>query len=108
MRLARHGQKSHGFEARYVHKSEGVSFPWRGPVRGPERVQRYFFIGRDMTERKAAETRLNHLAHYDQMTGLLNRISLESVLKETLDPGTGRERRPTAASDGRSRRVQGY
>jgi diguanylate cyclase (GGDEF)-like protein/PAS domain S-box-containing protein len=95
MRSARHGQKPNIFEARYVHKSGRiVSLAWSGAWSEP--VHRYFFIGRDMTERKASEDRLNHLAHHDQLTGLLNRISLESALKALLEPGTGRERQPSA------------
>jgi len=34
------------------------------------RTKAFFSFGRDMTERKAAEEKLKHLAHYDQLTGL--------------------------------------
>lgn len=38
----------------------------------------------DITERKAAEARIEKLAHYDVLTGLLNRYSLESRLEQSL------------------------
>jgi PAS domain S-box-containing protein len=74
MRLARAGQHTRNFETRYVHKDgRNVTLAWSGVWSEPE--QRYFFVGRDMTERKAAEEQLRQLAHYDQLTGLANRKS---------------------------------
>jgi GGDEF domain-containing protein len=49
-----------------------------------------------MTERKKAEERLNYLAHYDQLTGLPNRVSLQRDLKALIDVGIGPERTPTS------------
>jgi PAS domain S-box-containing protein len=51
MRLARSGHDIRNFETRYLHK-EGpvVTLVWSGVWSEPE--QRYFFIGRDMTEQK--------------------------------------------------------
>jgi diguanylate cyclase (GGDEF)-like protein len=45
-----------------------------------------------MTERRAAEERLKQLAHYDQLTGLPNRVSLYGELAQLLcaDPGSCR------------------
>ena len=35
-----------------------------------------FLLGRDMTDRKVAEEQLRNFAHFDQLTGLPNRVSL--------------------------------
>src|SRR5262249_24065846 len=51
------GRVMRNFETRYVHKDGRiVSLTWMGTWSEP--VQRYFFIGRDMTERKHAEEAL--------------------------------------------------
>ena len=47
--------------------------------------QRYFLIGRDMTEQKIVERKLTHLAHYDQLTSLPNRVSLLKAISELTD-----------------------
>ena len=41
-------------------------------------------VVRDITERKEAEKRLHHLAHYDALTGLPNRTLFYETLKKTL------------------------
>ncbi|GAB6043562.1 EAL domain-containing protein [Endothiovibrio diazotrophicus] len=46
----------------------------------------------DISERKAAEERIAHLAHHDILTGLLNRFSLEDRLEQVL-AGARREGR---------------
>ena len=45
-----------------------------------------FFIGSftDISERKAAEERIMHLAHHDVLTGLFNRFSLQNRLAQAL------------------------
>jgi diguanylate cyclase (GGDEF)-like protein/PAS domain S-box-containing protein len=85
MRLARRGQDIRNFETRYVHKSGRiVPLAWSGVWSEPE--QKHFFFGRDITERKVAEEQLRQLAHFDQLTGLPNRVSLrhdiDRILKE--------------------------
>ena len=83
MRSARRGRETRNFETRYVHKDgRVVTLTWTGVWSEPE--QRHFFIGRDMTEAKAEE-KLKYLAHYDQLTGLPNRVSLQTELKELIE-----------------------
>jgi diguanylate cyclase (GGDEF)-like protein len=60
-----------------------VPMAWSGVWSEPD--QRHFFVGRDMTEQKAAEEKLWRLAHFDQLTGLPNRTSLAADLNAMLD-----------------------
>ena len=86
MRSARRGQETRNFNTRYRHEDGRiVTLAWTGVWSEPE--QRHFFIGRDMTEAKAAEERLRYLAHYDQLTGLPNRVSLQNKLEALMSPG---------------------
>jgi diguanylate cyclase (GGDEF)-like protein/PAS domain S-box-containing protein len=81
MELGRSGQHKRNFETRYVHKNgHVVPLAWSGVWCEPE--QRYFFFGRDMTERKTAEEQLQRLAFYDQLTDLPNRARLREDFKE--------------------------
>ena len=94
MRLARAGRHTRNFETRYVHKQGRiVALAWSGVWSEPE--QKHFFVGRDMTERKVAEEQLRQLAHYDQLTGLVNRVTRRKDLNELLTR-TGPEDRATA------------
>jgi len=55
------------------------------PVRdGEGRVYRIAGIAEDVTDRKHAEERLEHLAHYDTLTNLPNRALFYERLKQTL------------------------
>ena len=83
MKLARRGQSTRNFETRYLHK-EGriVILNWSGVWSEPE--QKHFFTGRDVTGSKAIEKKLKHLAHFDQLTGLANRVSLHNDLDQAL------------------------
>jgi diguanylate cyclase (GGDEF)-like protein/PAS domain S-box-containing protein len=84
MRLARTGHETRNFESRYIHRGGRViTLAWSGVWSEPE--QKHFFIGRDMSERKVAEEKLLHLAHYDQLTGLPNRVSLRKDLGELIE-----------------------
>jgi PAS domain S-box-containing protein len=71
MRAARQGKRLRTFDCRYVHKDGRiVALAWTGVWAEPE--QQHFFIGRDMTERIAAEERLRRsqrLEAVGQLTG---------------------------------------
>ena len=72
MRAARRGQQQvRIFEARYPHKDgRTVTLEWLGSWSEP--VQRHFFIGRDLTEKQAAEAHLRQVQKMDaigQLTG---------------------------------------
>ena len=45
---------------------------------------KYVGIMRDITERKCAEERIRHLAHYDELTGLPNRVHFSQLLEQAL------------------------
>jgi diguanylate cyclase (GGDEF)-like protein/PAS domain S-box-containing protein len=86
MRAARRGRVTRSFETRYLHKDGRlVTLVWTGVW--SEAEQQHFFIGRDMTERKQAEEKLRYLAHFDQLTGLPNRITLQNDLSCVLEGG---------------------
>ena len=71
MRAARRGQNKRNFETRYIDKGgKAVALNWTGTWSEP--VRRHFFIGRDLTEKQAAEAQLRHVQKMDaigQLTG---------------------------------------
>jgi PAS domain S-box-containing protein len=71
MRAARRGQQVRSFEARYPHKDgHTVTLNWMGSWSEP--VKRHFFIGRDLTEKRAAEAQMRQVQKMDaigQLTG---------------------------------------
>ncbi len=71
MRTARRGQQLRSFEARYRHKDgRTVILNWKGTWSGP--VRRHYFIGRDVTEQRAAESQFRQAQKMDaigQLTG---------------------------------------
>jgi PAS domain S-box-containing protein len=71
MRAARRGQQVRSFEARYPHKDGHiVSLNWMGSWSEP--VRRHFFIGRDLSEKRAAEAQMRQAQKMDaigQLTG---------------------------------------
>jgi diguanylate cyclase (GGDEF)-like protein/PAS domain S-box-containing protein len=67
-------------------RKNGSVFPIEltfGAMRIDGRVK-YAGIMRDVTERKCAEERIRHLAHYDELTGLPNRALFSQLLEQAL------------------------
>jgi PAS domain S-box-containing protein len=71
MRAARRGLQMRSFEARYPHKDgRTIYLNWMGTWSEP--VRRHFFIGRDLTEKRAAEAQMRQVQKMDaigQLTG---------------------------------------
>ena len=71
MRSARRGHLMRNFQTRYVHKDgHPVSLFWMGTWSEP--VRRHFFVGRDLTEKQAAEAQFRQAQKMDaigQLTG---------------------------------------
>jgi PAS domain S-box-containing protein len=71
MRAARRGLQVRSFEARYPHKDgHVVTLNWMGSWSEP--VRRHFFIGRDLTDKRAAEAQMRQAQKMDaigQLTG---------------------------------------
>jgi diguanylate cyclase (GGDEF)-like protein len=59
-------------------------------------VRNVAWVYEDITDRKKAEEQLRRLAHYDQLTGLPNRLSLQKELGRLLS--AGRDDRPTSVA----------
>jgi PAS domain S-box-containing protein len=71
MRAARRGRQTRNFETRYIHKhGQAVMLTWMGTWSEP--VRRHFFVGRDLTEKRAAEAQIRQAQKMDaigQLTG---------------------------------------
>jgi PAS domain S-box-containing protein len=71
MRSARHGKQKRNFETRYVHR-EGHPVPLEWSGSWSAQARRHFFIGRDLTEKQAAEAQIRQAQKMDavgQLTG---------------------------------------
>jgi PAS domain S-box-containing protein len=71
MRAARRGRQMRNFETRYLHKDgHEVALTWMGTWSEP--VRRHFFVGRDLTEKQAAEAQFRQAQKMEavgQLTG---------------------------------------
>jgi PAS domain S-box-containing protein len=71
LRSARRGRVMRNFETRYLHKEgQPVTLTWMGVWSEP--VHRHFFVGRDLTEKRAAEAQLHQAQKMEavgQLTG---------------------------------------
>ena len=71
MRAARRGHQMRNFDTRYVHKDgQPVMLTWMGAWSEP--VKRHFFVGRDLTEKQAAEAQFRQAQKMEavgQLTG---------------------------------------
>lgn len=75
LKLCAQGKAIRNFPTEFVHKNgHTIAVALAGVW--SKRAQRFFVIGRDMTEQNEAEKMLAALAHFDQLTGLPNRNSL--------------------------------
>jgi diguanylate cyclase (GGDEF)-like protein/PAS domain S-box-containing protein len=57
------------------------------------KVRQYVALFSDITERKAAEERIRHMAHYDALTGLPNRVLLMDRLSQAVSAARRRKDR---------------
>jgi diguanylate cyclase (GGDEF)-like protein/PAS domain S-box-containing protein len=72
----------------HMNTKDGKIVPMALTVVWSESAQRFFTIGRDVSERQEAEAKLELLAHFDQMTDLRNRTSFIDDLELNLDART--------------------
>lgn len=84
------GAAVHDFEADCL-RADGHAVPMAFSGVWSEEAQRFFVIGRDRSERRATEARLDRLAHFDALTGLPNRASLMRDIAHHLAAGPEEE-----------------
>src|SRR5258708_4112048 len=77
--------------------SDGGRFHWvqdrgRGERDTAGRTLRIVGVMRIITARKASELRLEKLVHFDELTGLFNKLRLREAIHQTLDGDAAAER----------------
>ncbi len=83
MRAARRGQVMRNFECRYIRKDRHVvPLEWTGVW--SEEDQQHYFIGRDVTARKVAETKLRDYAEREQHFIAAVESSPDAIITSTL------------------------
>ena len=70
-----------------AYRKDGSAFPVEVHRHAQSSGSDWIIVGvmRDITERTEAESRLQHLAHFDALTGLLNRTLFYGTLTKTLE-----------------------
>jgi PAS domain S-box-containing protein len=83
MRSARRGREMRNFECRYVRKDRHVvPLEWTGVW--SEEDQQHYFTGRDVTQRKVAETKLRDYAEREQHFIAAVESSRDAIITQTL------------------------
>jgi diguanylate cyclase (GGDEF)-like protein len=97
--LAFHLASKIGFADLCVHGTDDAAQLWSmsgRPLLDPLGHPRGFIgLGNDLTEKRRAEIEITRLAHYDELTGLVNRQRMKVELNQALLQ-TGKTGRPTA------------
>ena len=86
-----------GFQADFRHRTGRIVTLAFSAVWSPD-LERMFVIGRDVTEQREAAARLEYLAHFDQLTGLPNRIRFQRDLEVALKTDEAGAGRPVAVA----------
>ncbi|WP_018953095.1 putative bifunctional diguanylate cyclase/phosphodiesterase [Thioalkalivibrio sulfidiphilus] len=73
---------------------ERLLVEWHGNTvrNGQGQVEYFFALGLDITERRRTQAQLEHIAHYDLLTGLPNRTLLQNRISHALDVARRRDR----------------
>ncbi|WP_028102011.1 EAL domain-containing protein [Pseudoduganella violaceinigra] len=76
-------------------RSDGTAVPvevyWQLQGEGETAHRTLICVARDITERRLAEERLRHMAHYDRLTGLPNRTLFFETLAESIELAQDKE-----------------
>ena len=76
-------------------RSDGAAVPveiyWQLQSEGESAHRTLICVARDITERRLAEERLRHMAHYDRLTGLPNRTLFFQTLGESIELAQDKE-----------------
>jgi len=67
------------------HATVPVELYWQQQSEGESAHRTLICVARDISERRQAEERLRHMAHYDSLTGLPNRTLFFQTLAESLE-----------------------